>query len=685
MLTGTVALAPGAYLLGCATVAVALGALGWGSVRLRAGLLPEWRGTPARLAELVLLLAGLLGAAMVVGSLSGLTGPWVLLAIVVVGGLMGLVGARVRGERVALAVAPPTGVDGRIAALLAVGLVSAQWVSHTASAWTTGMLEGDTLWYHASFAARLVQEGRLDILPAVGPEAQSFFPINTQLLHAIAILPFHRDLLSPAVNLLFFAMGLMAAWCIGRARGLGPLCLMAGALVMGLPTLAGTHPGQATNDVACAALVLAAVALVLEGGVRIAPVGIASVAGGLAIGTKLTVGPAVALLVLGVVVLALRDRRWWTALTACVAVGIASAYWFVRNWVLIDTPLPWLDIRLGPIQLHQTVELPKKGAITEYLTDTAVWRDLWVPGLEKTLGRLWPLVLLGIVAGVLLVVAPRRSWLERLAGLVAGATAFEYLVTPYTMGFGGALFVDTVRYSAPMLLVGFVLMPLGVCADLWRPGLRRALWIVLAVVIVVNALGPSRPRLAPWANDAIGWGILAGLAVVAAGAPFALDRLPAWPRRPVAVAAGAVVVVVLVVGAGFLVQRNYLRHRYLDVGLALDRADRYLAPGGRGRVAVVGTLQYYPLFGRDLSNRLVVPTPPTGGSEVAQCEAWRREINREQPDVLVIGSDTFLTNVAKRAWLVDDPHVRRRADGVYRVTGPLDPARCAQVVAGSSA
>jgi 4-amino-4-deoxy-L-arabinose transferase-like glycosyltransferase len=546
------------------------------------------------------------------------------------------------------------------------------------------MLEGDTLWYHASFAVRLVQEGRLDILPAVGPEAQSFFPINTQLLHAIALLPFDRDLLAPAVNLVFFAMGLMAAWCLGRARGLGPLCLLAGAVVMALPTLAGTHPGQATNDVACAAFVLAAVALVVEGGVRAAPVGIAAVAGGLAIGTKLTVGPAVGMLVLGVVVLAIRDRRWWTALTACVAVVVASAYWFVRNWALIDTPLPWLDIRLGPIQLHQTVSLPKKGAITEYLTDTSVWTDIWAPGLERTLGVLWPLVLLGVLAGMALAIAPRRTGLERLAGLVAVAATFSYLVTPYTMGFGGALFVDTVRYGAPMLLIGFVLMPLGVCADLLGVLGRRIVAGVLALLLVVNALAPADARVEPWGPHALWAGLLAFAVVAAIGLArvFGPDRLPRVDARRLAVAGAAVLV--LVVAVGWLGQRSYLSRRYVDAGLALDATNARLRDGGDGRVAVVGTLQYYPLFGADFSNRLVVPDPPSKrGSTADQCARWRRTLTRTGADYLVFGPDTFLTSVAEWEWFASDPNVEVVASdsdrtGLLRITGPLDPAGCAE-------
>jgi hypothetical protein len=676
-------LSPGEYFVGAATTVAIVGSLGWGAHRLCSGLLPGWRGIPSRLAELVVFLAALLAAALAVGSFGWLTRGWVTLACVLVGLGIGLVGTRLRLAPLSVEPSPPVRREHAIVAVAGVALVSAQWVSHTVATWGTGMTEGDTLWYHGSFAARLVQLGRVDVLPGVGPEAQRFFPINTQLLHAVAFLPFGRDLLSPVVNLLFFLIALLAAWCIGRRRGLGPLCVLGAELVLGLPTIAGTQPGQATNDVACAALLLAGVALVLEGRTYAAPAALAAVAGGLGVGTKLTVGLAVGLLVLGVVVFALRDRRPWTAVIACVALLLSSAYWFARNWALLGTPLPWAHISIGPIQLHQTAQLPKHSAIANYLTDGHVINHVWIPGLFDTLGPLWPVVGVGIVAGLVVTIAPRRTRFERLAGLVACAAAFEFLVTPYVMEFGGGLFVATVRYGAPIFLLGMTLMPLGVCADRWSSVWLRVLWIAMAAIMIVNALRPMRARLAPWATQDLGLALLVGFVVLGIGTAVVLHTgTPRWSGRALAIVAiGALVVVA---GLGWFVQRHYLSRRYVTAGIDLDAVDAHLQRGGFRRVLVVGTIQYYPLFGADFSNQLIVPKEPRHGAPLERCEAWRRTLNKAHAQYLVYGPRGGL-DVTPREWALSDPALHRvvvepNGGALYRIDGPLDPAGCKDVV-----
>jgi hypothetical protein len=628
-------------------------------------------------------LAALLGAALIVGSFGWLTRGWVTLACVLVGLGMGLLGTRLRLTPIPLEPSPPVRREHAIVAVCGVALVSAQWISHTVATWGVGMTEGDTLWYHGSFAARLVQLERVDVLPGVGPEAQRFFPINTQLLHAVAFLPFGRDLLSPAVNLLFFVIALLAAWCIGRTRGLGPLCVLGAALVLGLPTIAGTQPGQATNDVACAALLLAGVALVIEGSTYAAPAAIAAIAGGLGVGTKLTVGLAVGLLVLGVVVFALRDRRPWTALIACVALLGSSVYWFARNWALLGTPLPWAHISIGPLHLDETAQLPKKSAIANYLTDGHVINHVWIPGLFDTLGPLWPVVLLGIVAGLVVTIAPRRTRLERLAGLVACAAAFEFLVTPYVMEFGGGLFTATVRYGAPIFLLGITLMPLGVCAERWTSLWTRALWVVMAAIMIVNALRPLRARLAPWATQDLGVALLVGFVVLAAGTALVLGMVtPRWSWRALAVV--AVGALVIVAGLGWFVQRHYLSRRYVDAGIDLDAVDAHLQRGGFGRVLVVGTIQYYPLFGADFGNELIVPKEPRHGTPLERCKEWRRTLTKANADYLVYGPRGGL-DITPRSWALTDPALRpvvveRNGGALYRIEGPLDPAGCKDAV-----
>jgi hypothetical protein len=65
------------------------------------------------------------------------------------------------------------------------------------------------------------------------------------------ILPFNRDVLSPLVNLGWAALTLLAAWCIGRTRGVGALAVIGATIVLAVPVMADIEPGQASNDLMC--------------------------------------------------------------------------------------------------------------------------------------------------------------------------------------------------------------------------------------------------------------------------------------------------------------------------------------------------------------------------------------------------------------------------------------------------
>ena len=153
-------------------------------------------------------------------------------------------------------------------AALAVGsvvVVVCAWLSGTHLSLSSGMLNYDTLWYHMTFAARFVQDGRLTEAIDVGNAPSTYFPANAELLHASGILAFgDRDVLSPLINLAWLALALLAVWCCARRLGLGPVAVTAVAPVMVLPVVLKA-PGSALNDIAALALLLAAFALAFGG------------------------------------------------------------------------------------------------------------------------------------------------------------------------------------------------------------------------------------------------------------------------------------------------------------------------------------------------------------------------------------------------------------------------------------
>ena len=87
----------------------------------------------------------------------------------------------------------------------------------TLQALAGGMDRADTLWYHMPLATRFVQSGDLGAIDHFDPIFfASFYPANSEVLHALGILAFGRDIVSPLLNLGCLALGLLASYCIGR-------------------------------------------------------------------------------------------------------------------------------------------------------------------------------------------------------------------------------------------------------------------------------------------------------------------------------------------------------------------------------------------------------------------------------------------------------------------------------------
>lgn len=701
-MTGPVALDPGRWLLGCAALATAGAALAWAAVGVRAALVPGWRGSPARLAEVVTGLALLSAAAQAVGGV-GAFRPLPVLAAVVLTGVAAGAGARRWPRRRQGEPGPPApdadpgggdpaadqaagGWGSRTEVLVAVPavvLVALGWVTHAAEAWRRGMTEGDTLWYHATFALRFVQLERLWVFPGIGAPVQDPFPANAQLLHALAFLPFDRDVLSPLVNLGFGALVLLAASVIGRTRDAGALALGGAALVMGLPTIAGTQPGQATNDVVCGALLLSAVAVLLHAAPTPGAAAVAGAAAGMALASKLTVTVPVAVLTVGMVVLAVRERRAGLAAAWVAAATPFPAFWFARNWDLAGNPLPWYDLAIGPWHLRRTVVMVSAESIADFLPRFGTARHLWAAGLGNAFGRAWPVVLVLVLGGTAIAFLPGRRPTERLAGLAAAGAVVGYVTTPYTMMFAGGLFQDTIRYSFAVLLLGVTLAALGAAGA--GPGWRTAFLATAVAVVALNLGAPRTERLAPFVPGRLPV-VLAVLAVAAVlavtlwgGRRRAVPGRVRWPLALVGVAT-----VVAVVGGGYLLQRAYLRHRYVDAGLPLDEANAHLGPVRGQRLAVLGTLHFSPLLGASAGNVVRYVDGPAGGRNT--CDGWRRALGRAPADFVVVGEGGAFFFNPRPAWFDDHPSLRRVAGGpggtLYRVGGPL-AVRCGSRAATS--
>ncbi len=684
-MTAAAALSLGAYLVGALGLVWVLAVLLWASWWARAAWLSDFDGASARLAEVVLALALLYASVLAVGAVGALRAGPVCVVVSMLGLAIGVVGRQRAGgpkpssDLEAVERTAPRREEV-VVACASVVLVGAQWLTHVADALTRGMTHPDTLWYHGPFAARMLQLESFGDLGRLGYLPSRHFPLDSEVLHAVVALPFDRDLLSPLVNLLFAGLALLAAWCIGRDKGLGTIGVLGVAMLLGMPTLAGTQPGQASNDVMCAALLLAGVALLREARLRPAPTALGGIAIGLAIGTKLTIAGPVTILVLATLWFAVRRGHRGSAVALLVGFVPPAAFWFVRNWVNGGNPVPFVDLHLGPIDLTATAPVAGDTSIVATVSDLSRWGSEYVAGLGRGYGPLWPAVLLGAVIAGWWALTRGRGF-DRVVGLtiVVGAIAYPFLPLTGKEGFGFNL-----RYLTPVLVLAFAVLPAAV-ADV-RLGVRRALLGALGVLVLVNLTMTHREGVAAWPTDQWPVAIAGGIVLVA----LALGILRA-PRTEVIAGVGVVACIMLVV-AGYPLQRSFLDGRYVDAGLD-DAINEYFRDVRGSKVSLLGSAETYPLFGTDLSNDVTDETEflTLGApSHANECRFWRRTLDGGTRYVAISESGFPLVrhpSFEEQATTFGDApgvvQVYRRGDAaIFRIDGELDPRTCPATTGG---
>jgi hypothetical protein len=512
------------------------------------------------------------------------------------------------------------------------------------------MYDGDTLWYHAPFAARFVQSGWTTRLHFThGEPLVTFFPANAELAAAVGVLATGRDVLTPLVNLGWLGLALLAGWCAGRPSGTSPLTLTATTVVLALPIVAATQAGTGRNDVAGLALLLAAVALLLNASTERPAVVLAGVAAGLALGVKVSMLAPVAVLTLAV----LWAMPRLAATSFLPAVIVAGAPWYLRNLVRTGNPLPWFDV--GPLPAPPLPEAEISGStVLSVLGRDGIWGEVFHPGLDTSFGPLWVVVLVLSLAGAVLSFRSGDRVVRALAllSVVSGAL---YTVTPNTAAGAGSttallrgMFFLNLRYLLPALVVGLVLLPISAPARL-----RRPLGFVLAGTVLLTQL--PRTFEADWEFRVTRSDALVGV-LVAAG------MLLVVTRRRAAVAA------VLAVALGFAVQRGTLERRYtvdddipLPVAALYGQASRWEDE----RITTTGDFFSYPFYGPDLSNRVQfagVRGPHGAFRAVESCDELDGAVERHGSTLVVTAQQPFqgsdAVDLARRCLGDDDPVVR---------------------------
>ncbi|HXF31389.1 MAG TPA: hypothetical protein VN522_07700 [Solirubrobacterales bacterium] len=699
-----------------------------GAARVRRRLPAELDGEAGFLATAVVTIALLVWVAELLGTVSAFKPVPYLISMAVVGLVLRLLvppagGAPVGAPRGAQAAEPPstvgeTGVTGPAAedirplrpsllatviSLLVAGIAIGHFAGGVKLRLGTGMTGFDSTWYHGPFAAGFFQTGNTIGLHFIAPQFLAwFYPANGEVVHAIGMLAFSRDLMSPLLNLGWLLGCLLACWCIGRPFRVAPWSLALGAIALSVPALAD-QAGEARNDIVGIFFLLAAIAIALNAadrrrGLSTGALLCVGLAIGLAAGTKLNFLLPAAVLVIGLTALAPTGARWRALLCTGGMALAGGGYWYLRNLIHTGNPLPWIH-HLGPLDLpapEQALGGREAHSVLSYLTDGSVWSDWFLPGLHGGLWIVWPVLGIAALTGLLLALVPRGRgwWAEKrsisalfgpstagvlaLAGLVGLAAALSWLVSPTSASGPEGMprgFESGLRYLTPALILGLALLPTV-------PALRA--WAA--------RLASIGPKLGERPVPAAGRDLQAPLDDrLHLGAHSDPERRRSHeedglPRRWVAgIVVGAVLIAVVV---GYPVQRHYLHDRYRDPSFTtpgLDAAFAWARDVDGARIATTSTRQY-PLFGTDLSNRvsyLGVHRPHGGFEEAPSCRVFRRLVDEGDYDYVVATRDRIESGKPayppQAKWLEGpDAEVvlRKKPTVVFRITGPLDPRAC---------
>ena len=579
------------------------------------------------------------------------------------------------------------------ALLIGMALLLTIWLLPVGDALRHGLRGTDTLWYHMPFALRFYQTQSLTAFAWNEPLFQTYFyPSLGSMFHAVGMVFFDRDLLSPLLNIFWLGLLIAAAAAIGKLRGVAAASALAVAAVFSGKEIVGAFAGTAMVDVAATFFFLASIWLMLQiRGNRTALI-LSGLAIGLGVSTKMTIGIPALGMAIGILMIEQRGQRMRSLLIWGGAALATSWFWFARNIVETGTPLPMVKLPLltGPGKALQSTTMV---ALSHYITNPTVMLHQLPYQWVRHFGPLAMLLLaLAVIASLAITIRPpEKRW--RAVGIVSLIAIGGYFFTPGTaagppggprLGIGW----DT-RFVLPGLSLGLVLVP--VClAQLW-PSKRN--WIAIPMVLL----------LIDAANGSKSWGLphplltlvaVALLLVLLWLAPGLWDKLGSRSRLAAIALLG-----IALVGCG----RVYESHQVAGRNSAYGLSSVGRAPARIALIGDAGTFRQYLLSDVKLQN--VIQFIGIQGAHgalrlAANCPELRREINAGNYDYVVASPNRNIwqrvtTPNPQVAWIATDPAAKlvklipglpddKQSNGlrtpekfpVYQITGQLDPAAC---------
>ncbi|MEO6628830.1 MAG: hypothetical protein ABIP03_09705, partial [Aquihabitans sp.] len=262
----------------------------------------------------------------------------------------------------------------------------------------------------------------------------------------------------------------------------------------------------------------------------------------------------------------------------------------------------------------------------------------------------------------------------RMTGIVAAASFIAFVFTPQYL-FGGIFFATNLRYGAPAIVLGFVLLPVtlrrlpratvaGLAAMVVLTQLDRVSW---PVSFGGSSFFTSVPR--SWAGPGVvATMILGGLGVLAV---LVWRRIP--PQRwkmPVAI----VIATVLVTAPLAVGNHRYQSTRYVGVA-PFPGVNAWVRNVHHARIGAFGAYVHlkYPFAGADWSNRvdyLGVQREGGGWDPPQTCAEWLKLIEVARYDYLIILGPNNGTGAL--AWTLSQRDARIVVHNSTDATGRVD-------------
>jgi hypothetical protein len=610
----------GEYAAGVAFFVVTVGCSGL-TAALVLRSLSHLNGVARGLAAALLFTAALLVAHMVPGVLGILTRGTV--AAVAIAGSLGAwaysrrAPARVERE----ADGPPGEPEGllpRAAAGLAAAAIAIFLIAYFRTAARQAVTSNDMLNFHLPLLASWIQGGSFwpvfDFLPY---DTTGNYPQNGDVLMLATVLPWRADTFARLAMLPYIGMAGLSAYALARELRVGPWrAALMGSVLVSIPIVLVAGVVSALPDVAMygtfgAGLVFLARAARTQ---RDSDALIAGIGLGIALGTKWYAVPAVVAIV-GLFALALLvERRGVRAAIrnvgmAAGAVALCGGFWLVRN--AVESGSPFFPAGWLPIGARSDVGNPAPRSdfpIAHYLFDADVWRRVILPDELKAFGVGGVVLLAGlVVSAVLATTAVRRG--ERSARIVLWAIAASvllaivYAITPNTAsGFEGepVLVFYSARYVVPAAIPAVAV--LGWLAT------RLGRWSPVVDLLAIAAVGDGLRRAFDLpASDVVVGALGVGLLAAVASGLARLWRAPAELRRGRVALVGAATAV-LVLAAGYKIERTYSKDRLVGKDATIDRFLATTRDGDRvgitGQWSVVPPSPVHPMFGERFHNHV---------------------------------------------------------------------------------